>query len=307
MPYYNISDYLDSVKKILNVVQRTNASVIYSNQEHLGPYLSAVKLLSDTTTVVHIRGQTPPEQAFALQLILQDRIIFNSQFMCDTTLSEGKIDWLSRSTSHVVYNAVELPDVSNISPVPEYDNEGITIGMFGRCVPWKNFKFVFDAITDSSLYSEIGALMLVGINSGLGDDKYEAEIKDIASRRDPQDKFKLIGFQDDIWPYYMSCDIVVVPSIKEPFGRVPIEAGALGKAVLASNSGGFRETIQDDETGLLFELSVEDSFLDKLGELVDDEALRNKLGEQLKRDVNERFSAERYYDDMAEILEVNDD
>jgi glycosyltransferase involved in cell wall biosynthesis len=45
---------------------------------------------------------------------------------------------------------------------------------------------------------------------------------------------------------------VVAPSIvPEGFGRVPVESQAMGKPVIASDLGGFRETIAHGETGLL--------------------------------------------------------
>lgn len=46
-------------------------------------------------------------------------------------------------------------------------------------------------------------------------------------------------------------DIVVVPSLGEPFGFVNLEAMALGKPVVAFASGGIPEVISDGETGLL--------------------------------------------------------
>jgi glycosyltransferase involved in cell wall biosynthesis len=51
---------------------------------------------------------------------------------------------------------------------------------------------------------------------------------------------------------YMISTVVVVPSlVPEGFGRVPIEAQAMGRPVIATDHGGARETIVRDETGLL--------------------------------------------------------
>ena len=51
---------------------------------------------------------------------------------------------------------------------------------------------------------------------------------------------------------YALASAVVAPSIvSEGFGRVPVEAQAMGRPVIATNLGGFRETIIHGETGLL--------------------------------------------------------
>jgi glycosyltransferase involved in cell wall biosynthesis len=51
---------------------------------------------------------------------------------------------------------------------------------------------------------------------------------------------------------YLSSDAVVVPSLYEPFGLVALEAMASGVPVVASDTGGLRELVEDEVTGLRF-------------------------------------------------------
>ena len=63
---------------------------------------------------------------------------------------------------------------------------------------------------------------------------------------------KLLPPANDMAAAYSLAAVVVAPSIKaEGFGRVPVEGQAMGCPVIASNIGGFRETIVDGLTGLL--------------------------------------------------------
>jgi glycosyltransferase involved in cell wall biosynthesis len=63
---------------------------------------------------------------------------------------------------------------------------------------------------------------------------------------------RLLSQTADMPAAYSLADVVVAPSIEpEGFGRVPVEAQAMGRPVIASDLGGFRETIVDGVTGLL--------------------------------------------------------
>jgi glycosyltransferase involved in cell wall biosynthesis len=57
---------------------------------------------------------------------------------------------------------------------------------------------------------------------------------------------------------------------------------ALGKAILASGVGGIRELIDAEETGILFEPGDIDDFCRQAERLLNDPALRQKLGQQAR-------------------------
>lgn len=63
----------------------------------------------------------------------------------------------------------------------------------------------------------------------------------------------LVGHQADIAPWLALADVVAVPSRCEAFGRVPVEAMAAGRAVVASRTGGLALAVVDGETGVLVE------------------------------------------------------
>ena len=68
------------------------------------------------------------------------------------------------------------------------------------------------------------------------------------------DKVKLTSFTNDIQAALMLGDVIVMPSAEpEPFGRLIIEAQALGKIVVGFDHGGISETIINGKTGFLAE------------------------------------------------------
>ena len=64
----------------------------------------------------------------------------------------------------------------------------------------------------------------------------------------------MVGHCSDMPTAYMLADVVVAPSIEpEGFGRVAVEAQAMGRPVIASDIGGLRESILPGQTGWLVE------------------------------------------------------
>ena len=83
---------------------------------------------------------------------------------------------------------------------------------------------------------------------------YRRELEALIAKRGLEGMIRIAGNCADMPAAYNLAAVVVAPSIiPEGFGRVPVEAQAMGKPVIASRLGGFLETIVEGETGLLVE------------------------------------------------------
>ncbi|MBS1863386.1 MAG: glycosyltransferase family 4 protein [Actinobacteria bacterium] len=83
----------------------------------------------------------------------------------------------------------------------------------------------------------------------------------------------------------------VAPSIwAEPFGIVALEAGAAGKAVLASAGGGLRDVVVDGETGRLLPPGDVGALRVAMADLFADRGLRERMGAAAAARVREAFS-----------------
>jgi glycosyltransferase involved in cell wall biosynthesis len=61
------------------------------------------------------------------------------------------------------------------------------------------------------------------------------------------------GFRNDVGAFYKIADLFVMSSVQEGLGTAILDALALGKPVVAANSGGIPEIIRDGQTGRLVE------------------------------------------------------
>ena len=116
------------------------------------------------------------------------------------------------------------------------------------------------------------------------------------------DNFSLINWvkHEDLPSLYNEADICVVPSIwREPFGITAIEAMACGKPVIASATGGLELIVDHEKTGLLFKPGDVEDLMQKIELLLDNKALRDKMGREGRKKVEEFYNwdyiIEKYY------------
>ena len=118
---------------------------------------------------------------------------------------------------------------------------------------------------------------------------------------------RLIGWQsqEDLPAHLAACDILVMPTIaQEALGRTAVEAMAAARPVVASRLGGLPFTVRDGETGLLCEPGNPDDLAAKLERLLDDPALRQRLGEAGRQRFEEHYAwpviIDRHYRPLLE-------
>lgn len=89
----------------------------------------------------------------------------------------------------------------------------------------------------------------------------------------------------------------------EGFGLVLVEAAAAGLPVVAGRAGGATEAVRDGETGVLVDPREPGQVADAITELLRDRARARAMGAAGRRWVTQRFSFERFRDDVARLVE----
>ena len=101
--------------------------------------------------------------------------------------------------------------------------------------------------------------------------------------------------QSNVYPYLHDADIFTLPSIYEGNPMTIIEAMGTGLPIVASRVGGIPDMIHDGESGILVEPEPR-AVCDALARMVEDGALRRRLGENAKAQ-SRQFSAEHMAED----------
>jgi N-acetyl-alpha-D-glucosaminyl L-malate synthase BshA len=100
-----------------------------------------------------------------------------------------------------------------------------------------------------------------------------------------------LGLQDRVAPVLAAADLFLLPSDKESFGQVALEAMACGVPVVASRIGGLPEVVADGETGYLLEPDDTDGMAAAALRILGDREVHRALGERARAVAEERFAA----------------
>jgi glycosyltransferase involved in cell wall biosynthesis len=96
--------------------------------------------------------------------------------------------------------------------------------------------------------------------------------------------------------FYAALDVFAMPSRTDSFGIVFLEAWANAKPVVAAAAGGVPEVVEHEKTGLLIPFGDVDALAQVIQSLLDDPAMRKRLGQAGKARVtrgytwNDRFA-----------------
>lgn len=118
----------------------------------------------------------------------------------------------------------------------------------GRLTRWKGQAVLIEAM---ALLGRRDLCCLI-VGSDQGRTAYRDELEELVRRRDLEEVVRIVGDCADMPAAYKLADVVVSASTDpEAFGRVAVEAQAMGRPVIASDHGGARETVLPGVTGWL--------------------------------------------------------
>ena len=119
---------------------------------------------------------------------------------------------------------------------------------------------------------------------------YADRLKRLADELKIADRVHIVGFQDPVQPFLASLDLYVHPALMEGFGIAVVEAMAMGKAVVATTTGGLPEVVAQGETGLLVPPGDAESLAATVVSLLRDGVRREQMGRNGRVRAHEQFS-----------------
>ncbi len=216
------------------------------------------------------------------------RVITCSEYMREEVT---RIFELPPDKVEVILNGVDLTRFAPEAEAPavraELAPEGAPLIVFaGRLEYEKGVQTVLEALP--MIDADVPGVRFVVAGAG----SHRAELERRALELGVADQIRFEGFVDEarLRELYGTADLVIVPSLYEPFGLVALETMACGSPVIAADTGGLREIVAHDITGLRFTPGDARSLAEVATRLLTDERLARRLALEAHSLLAERHS-----------------
>ena len=230
---------------------------------------------------------------------LADRLVVNSKAVAQNMLGTRR-----QRQVEVVYNAVndkffEITDKKEEARVClKIPLSALLIGVPGTLRPVKGHRFFLNAV---GLLLRQNPDIHIAISGG-GQPDHVCRMHELANNLEGAERIHFTGWMEDMRKFYRACDICCVTSVSETFGRVVIEAFASGVPVIATKVGGMVEIIEEGETGFLVPYGNEQALQQRIGELLSNPILRQKMGEAAYKKAVSSYKETKYQKKLLKIV-----
>jgi len=176
----------------------------------------------------------------------------------------------------------------------ELSSNKFTILIPGRLTYWKGQEKFIEALNILVEDFNNTNFQAVILGSDQGRKVYKKKLISLMQRYNLNQKIKFIQHCEEMPLAYSLADIVVSASVEpEAFGRVAVEAQAMGKPIVASNLGGSKETILNKKTGFLYKHDDPRELAKILNSLMElDQDSLNYMGNEGRKNIVKKFDVE---------------
>jgi len=215
-----------------------------------------------------------------------ERVICVSESLRETCVRSG----VATDRCVVIENAIDTDQYTRRQPALQakcklgIPPERLVIGAVGRLSPEKNYAGLIRVLDRVVRQGRDVQLVIVG-----GGDQQE-NLEDLVTQLGLIDRVRLLGHRSDTIDLYEAMDVFVLNSLREGLPNVLLEAMALGVPVVATRIGGIPQVVEHDGNGLLIDADSEDQLTAALERLLGDAGLRERLAENARRTIEDRYS-----------------
>jgi glycosyltransferase involved in cell wall biosynthesis len=299
--------WLATVLKLAGIIRRRRPDVIlnWAAKTHL--YGSPAAVLAGMGERVIWWQQAIPRRAWGIDLFAT--LLPAAAIGCyGKVAAEAQARMFPSRPTFVVHAGAPVPQPYAGPAVLDLPADVPIVGLVGRLQPWKGQDRLLGA---QALLRERGHglhVVIVGGDSWGLSPEYARSLQPLVERLGLAGSVTMTGEVPDAGPYIEQLDVLVNASDPEPFGIVLLEGMARGVAVVAVDSGGPGEFVDDRRTGMLARSGEPRALADALEPLLVSEQLRLQLGragrERFMRDFTDAALRERFFDELEALVQA---
>ncbi len=297
----NIFKRYITIRYIADITRREQIDLIYANAYRLNPYVLGVWRACKIKAITHIHDVIEQEHIAHFLLHKSQYLVVPSNYI---RICLGDI----KARVFVVPNGIDVDRFSNIQKGKIRREFGISsntflIGMVANFVKKKGHKLFIEAA--SLIKKQIKNVKFIIVGDNIWKTSLTKEIlQNFAKEKGVFEDTIFTGERNDIPQILNDLDIFVLPSERESFGMVILEAMASKVPVIAHKfSGGPSEIIEDGKDGLLVDCKSPNELVGAIFNLTNNNPLRNKLIEEGYKKVKEQFDISIFADNIRKVYQ----
>jgi len=251
-----------NIFRILKIVEKNNINIIHARSRapawscYFVAKIARIKFITTFHGTYNFNNKI--KKFYNSIMLRSDYVIAISEFIYNEiktkyAYSKKNISVISRGIDikYLDPSKIDYKKVNNFLKDLNLENNPIKLVLPGRVSGWKGHKIAIEAMTYlREKSSKDFLLLLVGPTDNL---KLKNNLLRKINELKLENTVKFIGPSKEMDLVYSTADIVLSCSTDpEAFGRIPVEAQAMGKVIIASNHGGHRETIINGLSGFLY-------------------------------------------------------
>jgi glycosyltransferase involved in cell wall biosynthesis len=230
---------------------------------------------------------------------LKHFVLRHSQaWTANTKATAGNVEHGALNMPNIVPMGVDIFQFGNQAPVTTKRSKHIVL-FVGRLVAAKGVSDLLEAFAalPAELRSETELWII-----GEGSERTKLEQRAQTLKIDTSVRFLGRIPHDALPGYYATADLYVAPSIIEGQGVALIEAMASGLPVIAYETGGIRDVVSHEETGILIAPRDIQSLSKALVTLLQDSGLRRRLGRQGQHNSRQQYNWEAIAQQLIDVF-----
>ncbi len=284
--------------KLARLYKELNIDIVHSHQYTPYFYAANAAILRRVKLIFLEHGRHQPDKVRIKRVIYNfflrpftNVIVTNSIALKEALI---KYEKMPVNAIEVIPNGVKLKEFDIIFQIDRdskraelgLGKDDIVAGMVARLHPIKD-HFTLVKAFKKVVQQEPKAKLLIA-----GTGELYSEIEKLINKLMLQNSVKLLGYYEDLFGFLRSLDIFVLASISESAPISILEAMATGLPVVATDVGGVREMVIDNETGILVPPKDVDALAEALLNIIKDPIKRKKMSNMGRKRVEEVYSFE---------------
>ena len=265
-----------------------------------------------TTWHGHVSNSSFIKKIYNSIMLKGDAVIANSAYTAERiskiyNIDLNKIDIISRGVNVESFEGSKFSntEISNMKKIWSVDDNKIIILFPARLTRWKGHLVTIEAINLLKKEKFFDQVIFLFAGEKAGAENYIKKLNSLITKFKLQENIKLVERIENMPLAYHASDVVLSPSIEpEPFGRIPIEAQAAGKTIIASDHGAVKDTIKNGNNFTGFKVKPNDpqalSIAIKQSIIMDKKDL-TKMHERAISNVKNNFSLENMCKKTLEV------